>query len=343
MRRIKRWSVCILLLAAVIAGQWHAGDKVGDFVQKESENRFPASEAVTEAAEEVSSAKLKISDLPAYSGKPYIEVNHNQPFFDETDFPEKGYEYYSKLDALGRCGEATAYITKANRPTQPREAIGQIKPSGWHTIKYDSIPDRYLYNRCHLIAYQLTGENDNERNLITGTRYMNVEGMLAFENLVADYMDATNEAVLYRVTPCFLGKNLVASGVLMEALSENKAISFCVYCYNVQPGIRIDYADGSSREEAGAAEVMPDTAESEEENVKQESGQYAQNEELDNKTLGIQIPEGTTYVLNNGTGKFHLPQCESVGDMKPKNTEYFDGAREEVIQKGYSPCGQCRP
>ncbi len=185
--------------------------------------------------------------VEGYAEKPYIEMNGNKPLFEEMT--TKCFEEYAKLDALGRCGVAYACVGLEIMPTEERGAIGQVKPSGWHTIKYDIVDGKYLYNRCHLLGYQLTGENANTKNLITGTRYMNVEGMLPFENMVAEYAEETGNHVMYRVTPHFEGKNLVASGVQMEAYSvedDGKGVCFNVYVYNVQPGIAIDYATGDS-------------------------------------------------------------------------------------------------
>ena len=188
--------------------------------------------------------------VPEYSGAPYFEINNNIPFFDESDYSETVFESYSELDILGRCGPAFACLGKELMPTEPRGDIGVVRPTGWEQEKYYGIVDSdppYLYNRCHLIAYCLTAENANERNLITGTRYMNVEGMLPFEERIARYISKTGNHVLYRVTPIFEGNNLLASGVLMEAYSvedRGNGVKFCVYCYNVQPGIEIDYSDG---------------------------------------------------------------------------------------------------
>ena len=190
--------------------------------------------------------------VPAFSGQPYTEVNGNIPFFKETDYNTESFEQYSSLDLLGRCGAAYANISRDLMPTQERGEIGSVKPTGWVQEKYEGIVDSnppYLYNRCHLIAYCLTAENANEKNLITGTRYMNVEGMLPFEEQVARYLDKNDNHVLYRVTPIFEGWNLLASGVLMEAYSvedNGEGICFCVYCYNVQPGIEINYKTGES-------------------------------------------------------------------------------------------------
>ncbi len=187
-----------------------------------------------------------------YSGKPYSEVNGNVPFFEEDEHTTEVFEEYSEMDYLGRCGTAYVNVCRELMPTEERKAIGQVKPVGWHTVKYpDVIDDLYLYNRCHLVGFQLAGENANEKNLITGTRYMNVEGMLPFENEVAAYVKESGNHVLYRVTPIYTGDNLVADGVLMEAYSvedEGAGVSFCVFAHNIQPGIEIDYATGESRE-----------------------------------------------------------------------------------------------
>lgn len=190
-----------------------------------------------------------LSEIPEYSGEPYIEINGNEPDFSEEEWSEESFEVYSELDDLGRCGTAYANVGTDLMPTEKRGSIGQVKPSGWQTVKYDVVDGYYLYNRCHLIGYQLSGENANEKNLITGTRYMNVEGMLPFENMVADYVKETDNHVLYQVTPVYDGDNLVADGVQMEAYSvedEGDGISYNVYVYNVQPGIEIDYATGES-------------------------------------------------------------------------------------------------
>lgn len=190
-----------------------------------------------------------IDDIPEYNGEPYVILNNNIPNFEESDYSTNSFENYSDLDKLGRCGVAFANIGLDLMPTEERGYIGNIKPSGWHTIKYDIVDGKYLYNRCHLIGYQLTSENANEKNLITCTRYMNTVGMLGFENEVAEYIKKTGNHVLYRVTPMYEGNNLLASGVNIEALSvedKGKGIQFNVYVYNVQDGILIDYSDGSS-------------------------------------------------------------------------------------------------
>ena len=195
---------------------------------------------------------VAVEDIPAYSGEPYVVLQDNQPDFGLEDLTLEPFENYSELDYLGRCGVAYANICLDIMPTEPRGDIGQVKPSGWQTVKYDCVDGKYLYNRCHLIGYQLAGENANKQNLITGTRYMNVEGMLPFENMVDAYVEETENHVLYRVTPVFDGEDLVASGVQIEAFSvedEGEGLCFNVYVYNVQPGVTIDYATGDSWEE----------------------------------------------------------------------------------------------
>ena len=250
------------------------------------------------------------SEIPAYSGSAYVAVNGNDPYFTETDYTTVSFERYSNLDELGRCGVAYACVGQDLMPTEKRGSIGQIKPSGWQTAKYDSVDGKYLYNRCHLIGYQLTGENANERNLITGTRYLNVQSMLPFENMVADYVKETGNHVLYRVTPVFEGSELVARGVLMEGQSmEDDEVRFCVYAFNVQPGITIDYATGESR--------LAETSAS----------------------AGTEMH----YVLNTGTRKFHLPDCASVSSMKEENRQDYTGTRDDLIAQGYTPCGSCKP
>ena len=198
-----------------------------------------------------SAAAISLENIPPYSGTVAITLNNNVPLFTATEHTTDPFESYSELDALGRCGTAYANICKELMPTEKRGEIGHIKPSGWHSVKYpEVISDLYLYNRCHLIGFQLAGENDNVRNLITGTRYFNVDGMLPYENMVDEYVDSTGNHVLYRVTPMYEGNNLVAAGVRMEAWSVEdggKGLRFHVFVYNIQPGIEIDYATGESR------------------------------------------------------------------------------------------------
>lgn len=259
---------------------------------------------------------VKLNSIPDYTGAAFVTVNDNQPKFSQRMMTEKSSESYTKLDSLGRCGTAYACIGADLMPTEERESIGMIKPTGWHTVRYDNlIADKYLYNRCHLIGFQLTGENDNEKNLITGTRYMNVEGMLPFENQVADYIQATGNHVLYRVTPIYEDKNLVCHGVQMEGYSvedEGEGICFNVFVYNVQPAIEIDYSTGNSWE-SGAVQT------------------------------GTSTEAAVSYVLNTNTKKFHISTCSSVKDMKEKNKKESSENRDVIIQQGYDPCKRCNP
>ena len=225
----------------------------------------PDQQAESSAPAEITTAsRFSTSDVPAYSGKAYTSVNGNVPYFSAAELTTQSFETYSDLDSLGRCGVTYACIGQDLMPTEERGSIGMVKPTGWHTVRYDDLVDgKYLYNRCHLIGYQLTGENANTKNLITGTRYLNIEGMLPFENMVADYIQETNNHVLYRVTPIFEGNNLLANGVLMEGYSvEDKGagVSYCVFAYNVQPGIEIDYATGESKLADGAQQEEQKTA-----------------------------------------------------------------------------------
>ena len=269
----------------------------------------------TQAIQENTQKSYELTDIPAYAGNSFVILNDNKPAFSKKDRERTdAFETYSDLDELGRCGVAYANICKELMPTEERGAIGMVKPTGWHTVKYDNVEGKYLYNRCHLIGYQLAGENANEKNLITGTRYLNVTGMLKFEDLVADYVNETNYHVLYRVTPVFEGDNLVASGVEMEAYSvedKGEGVSFHVFLYNVQPGITIDYATGES---------WLDDSKTTEDNE---------------KTLN--------YVLNTNTHKFHKGNCESVRDIAGSNKEVYTGNREDLINMGYEPCKRCKP
>ena len=262
---------------------------------------------------------VDLASVPSYTGSAYTVLNDNVPEFTEEDLTLESFESYSELDSLGRCGVAFANIGQELMPTEERGKIGQVRPSGWRTQKYDCVDEKYLYNRCHLIGYQLTGENANEENLITGTRYMNVEGMLPFEDMTADYIRETGNHVLYRVTPLYNGDDLVASGVQMEAQSVEdggQGVLFNVYCYNVQPGVAIDYATG-------------DSSLSEDSNTDYHADAAGQQE--------------NTYIFNTNTHKFHDPSCSSVSQMNESSKQSFTGSREEAIAQGYEPCGRCKP
>lgn len=286
--------------------------------------------------EENSSAQVQsaatLAEVPEYSGDPYVEINDNQPEFEDYELTTEAFEEYSELDELGRCGTAEACVGEETMPTEERGNISSVKPTGWKNKDYDNVDGGRLYNRCHLIGFQLTGENANEKNLITGTRYMNTEGMLPFENMVADYVHETDNHVLYRVTPIFDGDDLVASGVQMEAESvedDGAGVCFNVYVYNVQPQITINYATGDNWES--------DTVESD-----KDLSEYDETDRLEDPE-GSLAEEEQTYILNVNSHKFHLPECSGAKDMKEQNKREFTGTRSELIEEGYEPCGSCNP
>lgn len=285
--------------------------------------------------------KVTLADIPAYSGEPYVAINDNVPYFSDAEKTTTSFEDYSALDSLGRCGVAYSCVGTETMPTEKRGSIGQIKPSGWHTVKYDFVDGKYLFNRCHLIGYQLTAENANERNLITGTRVLNIDGMLPFENMTADYIKETGNHVLYRVTPMFDGNDLVAKGVLMEAKSvedDGDGILFCVFAYNVQPGVTIDYATGNN--EADGTQSSQTSTTTAAAVVPAESAVVATPTP---EPVVEQVPQGTTYILNTNTKKFHYPSCGSVKQMKESNKQSYTGSRDDVIAMGYVPCKKCNP
>lgn len=289
---------------------------------------------------------ISYRDVPAFEGNPYVYVNDGEPVFtDEQRAAETGYERYGELDELGRCTAAFAVVGPETQPTEKRGSIGEVRPSGWQMAKYDFVEGKYLFNRCHLLGYQLTGENANEQNLITGTRYLNVQGMLPFENAVADYVDATGNHVLMAVMPVFEGSELVARGVHMMAESVEdggEGVAFNVFCYNVQPGVVIDYGTGESMLEEDAT-PLPDVSGVESAPGAASEGAGA-GEASEKGATGSAEGKGTTeYVLNTNSKKFHLPSCSSVGQMSPKNREDVEDTRENLIAKGYDPCKRCNP
>ena len=289
------------------------------------------------------------ADVPAYSGEPYTAVNNNEPYFTSDNLTTEAFENYSELDALGRCGVAYANVCLETMPTEKCGSISEVKPTGWHSVKYDNVDGKSLYNRCHLIGYQLTAENANQQNLITGTRYLNVDGMLPFENMVADYVKETDNHVLYRVTPIFTGDNLVADGVLMEGYSvedEGDGICFCVYAYNVQPGITIDYTTGDSwlSSEKGNSDSSSGGNSAVSQSAADKSGtQQAAVQTESVKETSAPVSTGTEYILNTNTKKFHYPSCSSVKQMKASNKKEYTGSRDDLIAQGYDPCKKCNP
>ena len=331
-------------------------------VQTESAENDPGDETEIQAAAQVQSddSKQKVvhtgtasafnaADVPSYSGEPYTAVNNNEPYFTSDNLTTEAFENYSELDALGRCGVAYANVCLETMPTEKRGSISEVKPTGWHSVKYDNVDGKSLYNRCHLIGYQLTAENANQQNLITGTRYLNVDGMLPFENMVADYVKETDNHVLYRVTPIFTGDNLVADGVLMEGYSvedEGDGICFCVYAYNVQPGITIDYATGDSwlSSEKGNSDSSSGGNSAVSQSAADKSGtQQAAVQTESVKETSAPVSTGTEYILNTNTKKFHYPSCSSVKQMKASNKKEYTGSRDDLIAQGYDPCKKCNP
>ena len=280
-----------------------------------------------------SESYVTVDDVPAYSGEPYVEVNDNQPEFTEEELTTVSYEDYSELDELGRCQLAEACIGQDLMPTEPRGEIGAVKPTGWKNKSYDTVDGGYVYNRCHLIGFQLTGENANEENLITGTRYMNVEGMLPFEDEVAAYIKETDNHVMYRVTPVFEGDDLVASGVQMQAESvedDGVGISFNVYVYNVQPYVVIDYKTGENWEGDEIAEPEGKWADGTEADPSDSKSDSKINAKTDSATTSKAEAKDTkeqTYILNKNTKKFHKPECSGAKKIKAKNKGEYTGSR----------------
>ena len=309
---------------------------------------------------------ISLDEIPEYKRSAYVDINGGNPFFTEKEITDDAYESYAPLDALGRCGAAIACIGIEIMPTEERGEIASITPTGWeyggisNNNTYDFVENKYVYNRCHLIGFQLAGENDNERNLITGTRYMNIEGMLPFENNVANYVKETGNHVMYRVTPIFNGLDYVARGVLMEAYSvedNGRGISFCVYAYNVQPGVTIDYFTGVN---VASGEKLPDiNIENDNRNERAGSGTSSGSNNnsssgsssgSSNKDSFIDLPEhvgdasNCDYIINANTLKFHLPNASCINkSFKEENRRYFIGTKEELLENGYVACKTCKP
>ena len=314
-----------------------------------------------------SEALFTMDMVPAYSGQAYADINGDVPFFTEEEMTKEAFHEYWPLDGLGRCTGAFACVGPETLPKEKRGDISEVKPTGWHRSEYSDIDGGLLFNRCHLIGHMLTGQDANERNLITGTRYMNTEGMLPFEESVLMYVEGTGHHVLYRVRPFYEGQNLVASGVLMEARSvEDPLVQFCAFCYNVQPGFEIDYATGDNRrakegQDEEVQRIIPEDTDEEESgnrSAADENGEAAEAVEKQ-KDAGTrndadaaaengaeaseEAGEDFHYVLNTNTHKFHMPYCDSVNDIKDKNKKISEEDRDTLIRKGYSPCGRCKP
>ena len=323
MPKIVSVIIALCALAGIGTGvlpEWLSADLPKDVQQSNIEEKETESSRTGIAEADQDEKKLAasmelidfdLSTIPEYSGEAYVAINGNEPDFEEKDLTTESYEFYSELDHLGRCGVTVACLGQELMPTEDRESISHVKPSGWVQGQYDFVDGKSLYNRCHLIGFQLAGENANEKNLITGTRYMNTIGMLPFENMVADYIKETDNHVMYRVTPIYDGDNLVASGVQMEGYSvedEGDGIYFNVYVYNVQPGVEIDYATGENQ-----ATAMEETGEVQD------------------------------FVLNISSKKFHLPDCSGLSQTKKENQQEYQGSREILLTQGYEACKSCNP
>lgn len=312
---------------------------------KESSETEKATEKTTEKETEKvnkpssvgdDNSKAELSKIPEYSGRPYVVINENIPSFNKYELTTKGYETYASLDSLGRCGGAIASCGREIMPgpDEDRGSISSVKPSGWIQAQYDCVSGKYLYNRCHLIGWQLSAENANKRNLITGTRYMNTEGMLPFENMVADYIRETNNHVAYRITPIYDGSDLVATGVQMEAYSiedDGEGICFNVFCYNVQPGVKIDYTTGRSWATESNKETTKKVVATPIETTKKQVEETKKPVSYD------------TYAYSAKSDKFHYPSCRYAKTIKSENYCEYTGSRQDMINKGYIPCKNCNP
>ena len=306
--------------------------------KKDKEDKKETAEKTTKKVQvnndNLSTQKVSASSLPKYNGKAYVVLNDNLPAFGTAQITSSAFESYSSLDSLGRCGTALACCGQEimPRPGEKRGSISSIKPSGWNQAKYEFISGKYLYNRCHLIGWQLSAENANPRNLITGTKYINISGMLPFENLIADYIHETGNHVMYRVTPMYEGSNLVASGVQLEAYSVEDggdSVCFNVYCFNVQPGVSINYANGSSW-----ADNAPQQTQS-------PAPKPTQPQTTPQTQAPAPTPQSGTYILNTNSKKIHYPDCPSVSRMSDANKETYTGDINVLLGQGYTTCGNC--
>ena len=330
MRKNSNIFIGIAAALVIFLAGYHVSDEVKHFEYPTQTNENTEAASTATPIPSIQKTSITLDEIPAYSETPYTAVNDNQPFFTDKDYTTVSFETYSPLDSLGRCGVAYANVGTDIMPRDERGRIGMIKPSGWHTVKYENVDGKYLYNRCHLIGYQLSGENANERNLITGTRYLNIVAMLSFENMVAEYVNETNNHVLYRVTPMFRGNDLVARGVLMEGYSvedNGEGICYNVFCYNIQPGIEIDYSTGDSH--MAETKTVSDAA------VTPAPSVPIKTENTDTRDV--------KYIGNSNSKKFHYPYCNSAGQIKEKNKVLLYGSRDDAISQGYSPCKICNP
>lgn len=343
----KKAAILLVVIVLMVFGPLAAG-YTDPAVPKFEEPEFSVTGAVkaggVSLAEKVVKQKtgFRLSDVSKFKKKAYVKVHDNKPYFKDYMLKAKSFEKYSPLDDLGRCGTAAACIDQDIMPGgKPRGSISEVKPTGWHTYRYKGISGGYLYNRCHLIGYQLTAENANKRNLITGTRYLNVDGMLPFENMVADYIRETGNHVLYRVTPEFSGDDLEARGVLMEARSvedDGEGIEYCVYCYNNQPGVKINYKTGTS---TGTGKNSGSKAASSASKKKSRSKKAASEQKSASAGSSDTADTSDTYICSINSKVFHKPGCSGAARISEKNK--VTGTRQQMIDSGRRPCKICNP
>lgn len=367
MKRLSRNRLFALIVAFVmamamafsLAGCAIDTTKVAGSVSALDENAFDEknenSQPEDEAADSVDRSKGAVlydssdflSDIPEWSGDPFCDVNEGVPDFKEGEVWTSVRESLDPLDSLGRCGTANSCIGVEGMPKESRGDISEIHPTGWHTDEYDFVEGGKLFNRCHLIAHMLSGDDAVDRNLVTGTSYMNRQGMLPFEQAIYDYVTSTHNHVMYRVTPIFAEKELVCRGIHMEAVSvedNGEGIAFNKFCYNVEPGVEIDYATGDNRLARDSGSTGSGEKAKTESELIADTNEQRQNEGMQEEPRADQqSADVRKYVLNTNTRKFHYPTCDSVSQMKDKNKQEVEDTREIIMASGYDPCGNCLP
>ena len=357
MRHRIKYLALILLLAFAMVAAGCGGDKTEADGSAAAAGEEEVQQAEETRAEEESpgllyDASAFLADIPEWDGEsPYVEVNGNKPDFAPDEIWTRTQEALDELDSLGRCGDANSCIGVDGMPDQPRGDISEIHPTGWHSDTYDFVEGGNLYNRCHLIAHKLSGDDAVDRNLITGTSYMNRQGMLPFEDQIEQYVESTHNHVMYRVTPCFAGEELVARGVHMQAISvedNGEGLSFNVYCYNVQPGIEIDYLTGDNR----AAEGAPAAGQpggKKQDDTSQAAGDSQDNSQASGDSEGTRDDRVVTVILNTNEDRLriHMPGTTCAKQIHKENYQEWTGTADELKkfaeEHGYVPCGQCHP
>ena len=350
--------ICAAIIAAAVIGSGILGslsdsdENIDYSVQTDTDTeKTELQESVFEGLYSSYDSAEFLANVPTWDGFAFTYVNNNKPDFANEEIWTTTQESLDPLDYLGRCGTANSCIGKDGMPTEPRGDISSVEPTGWHTDTYEFIEGSLLFNRCHLIGHQLSGDDAIPRNLITGTSYLNRDGMLQFENAIAAYVKGTGNHVMYRVTPIFSGNELVARGVHMEAISvedDGAELAFNVFCYNVQPGVDINYSTGENKLSENTS-ILEDYQAGKFSMIANTQGLVpAQDESLNNpekheQDSGTTESEARLYVLNTNTGRFHYPNCKSVIDMADHNKQEEETTREDLIRRGYKPCGNCKP